>query len=166
MKKQAHSQLNHRAFSSVLFFVLLFSFGCAKEDFQPVAAIEAKSNTIAAEQVKSGADPTWLGEPSVPWPSTIKEADRRREEPYTSGEFSFGLEMDYCFAGGATVRVNIANMERYAFLWSVDGNHGGHGSSTLECICGGSAKVEVTRLADGMKAVRKISLPACANNEQ
>lgn len=48
MKTQAHSQLNHRAFPSVLFFVLLFSFGCAKEDFQPVASIEAKANTAAA----------------------------------------------------------------------------------------------------------------------
>jgi hypothetical protein len=80
---------------------------------------------------------------------------------------NFTLVLNNCFAGGAGVSVNIDNPQNYAFIWEVNGNPGGHYISTSSCDCGGTAKVTVTRLADGQSLSKSVNLPTCnaANNQ-
>lgn len=81
---------------------------------------------------------------------------------------NFTLVLNNCFAGGAGVSVNIEQPQNYAFLWEVNGNPGGHNISTSGCDCGGTAKVTVTRLADGQSLSKSVNLPACnaATNQE
>lgn len=80
---------------------------------------------------------------------------------------NFTLALNYCFAGGAGVSVNIDNPQNYAYIWEINGSSGGHYISTSSCNCGGTAKVTVTRLADGQSMSKSVNLPACntANNQ-
>lgn len=86
----------------------------------------------------------------------------------TQTPMHFTLVLNNCFAGGSGVSVNINNPQNYAFLWEVNGNPSGHNISTSGCDCGGTAKVTVTRLADGQSLSKSVNLPACnsATNQE
>ena len=75
--------------------------------------------------------------------------------------FYFALITSHCIAGGIGLTVDIENPSEYAFLWEVNGNHGGHEISTLPCLCGDSATVHVMRLADGVSISKSVALPGC-----
>jgi hypothetical protein len=89
-------------------------------------------------------------------------------EPYLRTTPEFSLVIQRCVAGGAAVTVNIDNPHKYSFLWEINGHPGGHGVRTASGICGGIAKVTVTRLADGESMSKSVTLPTCipANNQE
>lgn len=75
--------------------------------------------------------------------------------------FNFNLIASHCIAGGVGLSVDIENPSEYAFLWEINGGHGGHDMSTLTCLCGDSATVYIMRLADGVSISKSIALPPC-----
>ena len=92
---------------------------------------------------------------------SIRTVARLKQSP----TFSFTLMTSHCIAGGVGVTVDIENPSEYTFLWEVNGNHGGHDISTLPCLCGGTATVHVTRLADGVSMSKSIVLPVCKDDK-
>jgi hypothetical protein len=164
MKKQAKTNSLHSAFYGTLFLILVSASACEKGDFQ---LAEEPSATSAAvfQKVGMGADVEWVVEPGIIPGATVEGVSLAEEKISPATVFSYDLMLSYCFGGGATVRVDLANPEEYVFLWEVDGGHGGHDSSSIACICGTSATVHVTRLSDGVKISRTAALPACEDEQ-
>jgi hypothetical protein len=71
--------------------------------------------------------------------------------------FYFDIKSETCFAGGTSLYVAIEKSNNYAFLWEIDGKHGGH-QMNQECISGEYAKLRVMRLSDGMQLTKTIRL--------
>ncbi len=72
--------------------------------------------------------------------------------------FYFDIKSVTCFAGGTSLYVSIDKSNNYAFLWEIDGSHGGH-QMNQECISGQYAKLRVMRLSDGLQMTRTVRLP-------
>ncbi len=77
--------------------------------------------------------------------------------------FSFNIAVSPCYAGGTGFRVQIAQPEKYAYLWEINGSHGGH-QMNIDCACGNYAKVRVMRLSDGLQVTRTIKLGKCGGS--
>ncbi len=71
--------------------------------------------------------------------------------------FRFDIKAIPCFAGGTSLYVAIEKSNNYAFLWEIDGKHGGH-QMNQECISGEYAKLRVMRLSDGKQLTKTIRL--------
>ncbi len=71
--------------------------------------------------------------------------------------FYFDIKAVTCFAGGTSLYVAIEKSNNYAFLWEIDGQHGGH-QMNQECIYGEYAKLRVMRLSDGLQITRTVRL--------
>ncbi len=82
-----------------------------------------------------------------------------------SNSFSFNLIATPCYTGGTGYRVQISQPQKYAFLWEVNGQHGGHQMS-IDCACGEYAKVRVMRLSDGLQITRTVRLGKCGDENQ
>jgi hypothetical protein len=78
--------------------------------------------------------------------------------------FNFKVAATPCFSGGTSYSVQIAQPQKYAYAWEVNGNNGGH-RMNIECACGNYAKVRVMRLSDGLQATRTIKLGKCGGSD-
>jgi hypothetical protein len=78
--------------------------------------------------------------------------------------FYFSIKSVTCFAGGTSLYIAIEKSNNYAFLWEIDGSHGGH-QMNQECICGQYAKLRVMRLSDGLQMSQTVGLPSCGGGE-
>lgn len=80
----------------------------------------------------------------------------------TNRAFAFSLALRSCFEGGANASVSIKDAHLYTFQWETNGKYIGSSSSSISpCLCGRSARVVVTRIADGAKVSRSFGLPYC-----
>ncbi|MBI1227542.1 MAG: hypothetical protein GC192_20080 [Bacteroidetes bacterium] len=80
-------------------------------------------------------------------------------------DFDFQIIANTCFAEGVSLNIKIDKPQDYAYIWEVNGSHGGH-QMNQDCICGDYAKVRVMRLKDGKQVTRTIKLPSCGDQNQ
>ncbi len=79
-------------------------------------------------------------------------------------DFEFLIETNQCLTDKVNISVTIENPQLYGFLWEINGNKAGHFLALEGCHCGTSAAITVSRLSDGVRIKRAITLPSCTAN--
>jgi hypothetical protein len=75
-------------------------------------------------------------------------------------DIEFNILSANCYSGGSSYTVQIDSLEKYAFLWEVNGSHGGH-EIDIDCACGRYATVRIMGLSDGLQTYSTINLEKC-----